>query len=574
MKLFHKFFIALLFISLVPLIVYNIILFNTTGATLRKVIDRNNINTLNNIVIEVNKFFIEVEGELNLARQIEHNPKMPLFRKNTLIMGRISSSPIVMSVCLLDENYKVFTGMAKDSVSFGLEVDKDLAAKAKVSGRVELGKLSVSKLKGQYFDLVYPMTTKPASYCYFRMDVTPLFKRINAYLRSDRSNATQEIILFDESGGSARSNPTQNNSDIFGSYDRYKDRNKEKIFGENGFVRAVSMTGGPGWLVAFSESESSAYAPIAGLELGSITLIIFSIALALFGAYLLAANLTRPIKGLVSGMDIVSKGNLNHKVPEISNDELSKLASFFNLMTVRLKELQVEMKKSERLSTIGQMSNIIGHEIRNPLSAMRNATYLIRMELAKKTDTDPNLLQRVGIIESEINVANKIINDMLDFSRTRQPVLSRHDINNLIKEVIEENPIPENIKYSLQLAEIPKIDTDIDEIRQVLRNLINNAVDSMRASGGTLTISTGKADLKRRDISIGAVFFEVADTGCGIKKEDIAKIYEPFFSTKAKGTGLGLAVVKRVVEERHNGTVDVKSEIGKGTVFTVKIPAA
>lgn len=575
MKLFHKFFVALLLISLVPLIVYSIILVNTTGLTLKRVIDRNNENTLGNVVIEMNKYFVEVEDELNLARRLERSPSAKSFEKTNLIMSRVSQSRVLWGVSVLDQSLRVLTGMAKNSVAPGMDVDKKLVARASASGEVEMGRLSAPRDGPPTFDLVYPMSTAPQTFCYFRMSVEPVLKRLNAYMHRDEAGAGQEIILLDGQGGAAGTGPLAGKVDATALYEKYGGRDREKIFSDGGYVRAVSRTGGPGWLVVFSEPEAAAYSAITALKIGSAVLIIFSAGLALAGAFTLAGGLAKPISTLVSGMEIVSKGNLGHRVPEgATDDELSQLASFFNSMTEKLKGLQEEVKRTERLSTIGQMSNIIGHEIRNPLSAIRNATYLIKLELSKRQDVDPKLLQRVDIIESEIKATNKIINDMLDFSRARQPVVSKHDLNSLIKEVLDETPPPQNVGVELKLGEAPKVSMDVDEIRQVLRNLINNSVDAMKASGGTLTLRTGQGKMDRHGTALAAVFVEVSDTGAGINAEDMKKIFEPFFSTKAKGTGLGLAVVKRVVEERHNGTITAASEAGKGSAFTVKLPAA
>ena len=157
---------------------------------------------------------------------------------------------------------------------------------------------------------------------------------------------------------------------------------------------------------------------------------------------------------------------------------------------------------------------------------------------------------------------------MLSYSRSREPVLSKRNINEVISNIIEDTVIPQNIQLQLMLnPEIPEVAIDVEEIKQVIRNLVNNAIDSMeKKETGILTLTTSF------DKTSNSVCVEISDTGCGIPPENLEKIFEPFFSTKSKGTGLGLSVVKRIIEERHKGKIEVKSILGQGTTFYVKLP--
>lgn len=574
MKLFHKFFIALLLIALVPLIIYSVVLVSNTGSTLKRVIDRNNVNTLSIIVRDVNKFFSEVEEELNIARYIERNQSIPQAEKSRLIITRLSNSKLLSGIYLLDDGMKIVTGLSKiEDGSQGL--NRQLLQRSAQTGDVELGGICRAEDGTPYFDIVYPAGSKTREYLYFRVALDGMAKRMSAYLKQEGESRAKEAVILDDTGGrlSSLSGAGNGSPEVFR---QLSGREKENVFMENGNVRIVSRSGGPGWVVMFSEPRSSAYAPVSRLWIGSIILIIFSAGLALLGAFVLAGNLTKPVKNLISGIEIVASGNLDYRVPELSGDELSKLAALFNSMTIKLKGLQEDIKKTERLSTIGQMANILGHEIRNPLSAIRNSAYLMKIESQKATGSmDPKLAKRIDVIESEIKSMDKIINDMLDFSRTRQPVLSKQDINAVLKGIIEEDPLPSNINLVFELGDVSYANIDSEEMKQVVRNLVNNAVHSMKDSPhGTLTVITGKCTVQSDGKNRSGIFFEIKDTGCGIRRDEIHKIFEPFFSTKSHGTGLGLAVVKRVIEERHHGTISVRSEEGKGTSFFVKIPSA
>jgi len=230
-----------------------------------------------------------------------------------------------------------------------------------------------------------------------------------------------------------------------------------------------------------------------------------------------------------------------------------------------LKEAQEKLIRSERLAAIGQLAGGVGHDLRNPLGAIKNAIYYVRGKVAKSelVQKEPRVMQFLDIIDDEINSANKIINDLLGFSRVGKPAVSPSRIESVIDEALSRTTIPGNIELTKKLdAGLPELKIDTDQIRQVLVNMIINAVEAM-PEGGKLTIGTRKKDK----------FLEVviADTGCGIPQENVGKIFDPLFTTKAKGIGLGLAVCKAIIE-RHEGHVEVESEVGKGSTFTIKLP--
>jgi nitrogen fixation/metabolism regulation signal transduction histidine kinase len=325
--------------------------------------------------------------------------------------------------------------------------------------------------------------------------------------------------------------------------------------------------------MALQEPARIAYAEVTRLWVGAITLVVFTVCFALFVAMFLAKSLSRPIENLIAGIEVVASGNLEHKVEAVSNDELGKLATIFNNMTVKIKEMQEEIKKTTRLSSIGQMANILGHEIRNPLSAMTNSIYLIKRLMTKMTNVNPIMIKSTDIIESEIKSTSRIIDNMLDFSRTRPPVLTERDLISVVNDIMAATKVPDNIKLQLELTGLYKVMVDIEEIKQVVRNLVNNAIDAMsEMDNAMLKLRVKNSVIFKGNASIPAACLDVMDTGCGMKPDVIKKIFEPFFSTKSKGTGLGLAVVAKIVEERHSGVIEVNSVPGRGTTFSVKLP--
>ena len=243
-----------------------------------------------------------------------------------------------------------------------------------------------------------------------------------------------------------------------------------------------------------------------------------------------------------------------HRKLEGMNQELEKRVEE---RTRELKEANRELVKTERLAAIGQMASIISHEIRNPLAVISNATRLIKMLLRAP---EPKVDKQIHIIEQEIKQANSIINEVLSYARTREMMLSMIDVNSYLQDILSAYP-PENGLSVVEDfdEESVRVKIDAEEMKQALRNIISNAIEVM-PNGGTLRVGT------RVGRKLVCIF--VSDTGPGITEEVRRKMFAPFFTTKARGTGLGLAVVSKAIA-RHKGKLFIKSEEGKGTTFQI-----
>ena len=225
--------------------------------------------------------------------------------------------------------------------------------------------------------------------------------------------------------------------------------------------------------------------------------------------------------------------------------------------TRELKAATSELVKTERLAAIGQMASIISHEIRNPLAVISNATRLLKLLV---TSPNPKAVKQFGIIEAEIKQANSIISEVLGYARTRELMLTTIDLNSYLREILLSQPVAPGLTVQDEIdPESVRIKVDAEEIKQALRNVISNAVEAMQGSG-TLTVGTR---VGRRVVCIF-----VSDTGPGIPDEVRHKMFAPFFTTKARGTGLGLAVVGKAIS-RHKGKLFIKSELGKGSCFQI-----
>jgi PAS domain S-box-containing protein len=230
----------------------------------------------------------------------------------------------------------------------------------------------------------------------------------------------------------------------------------------------------------------------------------------------------------------------------------------------RLEEMVDErtrkLREAERMAAIGELAAMIGHDLRNPLTGIAGAAYFLKTKYGPREDD--TIKKMLEIIENDIEYSNKIINDLLEYSRSINLELSATNSKRLVEEALVTFKVPENIRILNLTMDEPEIEVDIQKMRRVILNLVNNAIDAMPAGGEIIIRSkTTKENLE--------LYF--TDTGKGIPEEIIDKIWKPLFTTKAKGMGFGLSICKRVVES-HGGTISVKSKIGEGTTFIITLP--
>lgn len=225
-----------------------------------------------------------------------------------------------------------------------------------------------------------------------------------------------------------------------------------------------------------------------------------------------------------------------------------------------MEKLEKQLLQSEKLAATGKLAAGVAHEINNPLANISLYTQL----LLKKTKDD-GVKSKLGIINEEAHRAAHIVKGLLEFAHQSEPKLTPTDINTEIDKVISIlNPRFKNIKIIAALSPLPLIQADSDQIRQVIMNILTNSIESI-TENGEITVKT---ESKQNYIEIS-----IADNGCGIPKENMGKIFDPFFTTKGpgEGTGLGLSICYGIIK-RHNGSIEVKSEVGKGTTFIIKLP--
>lgn len=232
--------------------------------------------------------------------------------------------------------------------------------------------------------------------------------------------------------------------------------------------------------------------------------------------------------------------------------------------TRQLLEAQDELVRKEKLAVLGQVAGSVGHELRNPLGVMSNAVYFLQTVLA---DADDSVKEYLSIIKNEITGSERIVSDLLDSVRIKPPHPEAVSVAELIEQSLRKCNVPPFVTVKLDIpATLPPLRVDALQIHQVLRNLISNGIEAM-PEGGVLEIRA-VVDEAAKNVTIG-----VRDGGIGMTPEQVGKLFQPLYTTKARGIGLGLVVVKNLTEA-NGGRVEVQSEPGKGSVFRVILPAA
>lgn len=315
-----------------------------------------------------------------------------------------------------------------------------------------------------------------------------------------------------------------------------------------------------GWLRIMMD-RTSLQDRLSGLLIRTLAVSGAFILLGAFLCLILLRRSLRIIQPLLAATQKIAAGDLQTTVPVTSEDELGQLATSFNAMTTSLRQLQEELVQKEKLAAVGQLASGVGHELRNPLGVIKNAVYYLKMKLPQD---DEKLAKHIKIMEREVDNSTKIISDLLGFSRTRKPAIAPNDINRVVEDALSGVEVPANIRIAKEFGHgLPSAMVDPDQMRQVFLNLALNAVQAMN-EGGMLNITTRQVN--------GGIEIQFKDSGCGIPQESLNRLFDPFFTTKSRGIGLGLAVSHGIVE-RHNGKIEVQSAVGRGSTFTVTVPA-
>jgi len=295
--------------------------------------------------------------------------------------------------------------------------------------------------------------------------------------------------------------------------------------------------------------------------------------LGLVGAVVLAKRITGPLQKLVEGTVRISKGDFTQTITVSSRDEIGDLARSFNEMTRDLLETRRRMEdasrrliQAEKLASIGRISASIAHEIRNPLTSVK----LNIQKLTQNERLDEEEKEHLSISQEGIGQIEKFIKELLNFTRVSTLNPERFSIVQIVEESLklmrhsfQEEKIILEKRFA---ADLPAVVVDGDKMRQVFLNILRNAVEAV-GEGGRIDVEISRV----KESGVAMVKVSISDDGCGIPEKDWENIFEPFYTTKASGFGLGLSNARKIVEQ-HRGSIKIAKANVKGTTFEVCIP--
>jgi len=357
--------------------------------------------------------------------------------------------------------------------------------------------------------------------------------------------------------------------------------------GERRVGMAAALPGTP-WVVWLEFPRSAALAPLGlFLERTALATVVILL-LGALAAWGLGRRIAVPLREVTGAAEAMAAGRYSGRVNVGRQDEIGRLGGAFNAMADqveehqrelerrvedrtsevrsalrRLQETQDQLVRREKLAILGQLASGVGHELRNPLGVMSNAVYYLDMVIE---DPRPEVKEYLGILRNQIGLSEKIVEDLLDFARVRPPQRERAPLAEIVDEQLGRLGPTNGVVVERQFPDdLPHPWVDRVQTGQVVLNLLSNAVQAMEGSGGTLTLRGSTAEP-------GRVRLEVVDTGAGMEPDTLAKIFEPLFTTRARGIGLGLAVA-RSLAEANEGSLSAASRPDGGSTFTLDLPA-
>ena len=328
---------------------------------------------------------------------------------------------------------------------------------------------------------------------------------------------------------------------------------------------ALPDGGGPVALILRSRTEQLRFLNEIHTELG-VTAVV-AVLLATLLSFAVARTITRPLAAITGVMrDVAATGDLTRKIVLRSNDrwddeDAQLLAATFNTLTDSVSRAQREMAQRERLSSLGRLSTVIAHEVRNPLMIIKAALHTLR----KPAVTPDDVREVASDIDGEVIRLNRVVNDVLDFARPIAFELADTDITALCRESATAAQATPGVEVTVELdPAVGSIVTDAERLRAALVNVIVNARHAVEGQDTQrVTLTTRREN--------DAVMITVADTGVGIERANLPRVFDPYFTTKRGGTGLGLPLTKNIVDGL-GGTIAAASEPGRGTEIRISLP--
>jgi len=578
--------IAFISLAVVPLLLVGGILAWQSYTTLERENLKLQVEMGQGVLNKVEGFFEEVEQRLTLAGKLDalqtqdHNGQRGIFN---LLM----SMDMFESLRMLDQQGQTrfyLSRLGLSSVDAGNHAGDDEFVIAKMNVEVYYSPVRFDETTGEpILTIAIPFLNVHSGVVDEVLVAKVRFKKIWNLVADVKANSGQSIYIVDRQGRLvAHRNPSLV---LRGTLFKVPDHDgiQSGLTGERAVIAVHTVKlGKQEFNIVAEQTTSEAFAlAINSVRITAALVVIALLAAGILG-FLIVRQIVRPIQDMAATARAVSAGDLSRRVEFNRSDELGVLAGAFNSMTMQLrtlinnleqkvaerttqlKDAQAELIRQERLATLGKLTATIAHEIRNPLATVNTSIFSIGAAM-EKNDTE-RIKRALTLAERNVRRCDNIITELLDYTRKLEIRPDKVNIDRWMNGILDEQTFPEGIECRRNLNCGLEVRIDREHMRRAVINVITNAVHALseeNSPGNELTIETA--------ISGQNLAIRIIDTGPGIPDNLQQKIFEPLFSTKGFGVGLGLSIAKDIMEKHHGG-IDIKSKVGEGTTVILWMP--
>ncbi|MCX5701620.1 MAG: ATP-binding protein [Candidatus Omnitrophica bacterium] len=570
-KLWVRIAIILLTIVTIPVVLLGVLLINTSQKAVRSSVLNNHKQIVIRTAEEIGLFVKKPQDILNITAAMLGIVYPAPWKQETVLVELVLNQPIFMRAATVD-----LSGEEIASSELGKAFVWDIPKEA--LEEIEGGKVYISEVK--ILDNHTPFVT-------MAVPINKMGRRVATLIAEVNLRGMWDIIDNIRIGNTGRAFLVSKGGVLIAHQDKKRVLKNENMMEqkevqlvlagktdaveledklEGKLISSYAPIPGLDWGVVLRQQQDEAYLFSKVMKIQSWIIIIFSELVVVLVSIFMSKVFARPIKTLASRIKRVAAGDLDHKIKIKMRDDIGELIRSFNDMTKKLKKARL----NERLSAIGEAVAWITHELKNSLISIKSF-----VQLFPQRHKDEKFVHKFAkLIPQEIERLEGMFKELSDFSSHSELKLARVNVKEIIDgvlEIMKEGLIEKkiNISYNTQNDNY-YIQADPERLRRVFMNLIINSVNAM-PNGGLLTVSIGLGGNKYSEIP-ECLEVKVTDTGIGMSREALDKIFEPFHTTKDGGMGLGLTIGRKIIEQ-HGGNIYAESEINKGTTFVVRLPA-
>jgi len=580
-RLLTRLLVSHIFLVTVPLFFTGNILTNTAQQAIEETILERNLELARRSTMQIESSVEKARDILRLSAQQPAVYAQDRINQELLINSMVNEFPIFKKIVILDTTGRVLASTSYQSVSGSITTNGSLPVLAR--GWPYISEVYVSDEKLPLMDLAEAIRlhNEVIGILWAVVDLRAMWALVDNNVIGELGEAFifrgdgQYIAHSDRRKVYARSHFEEQDivqavADKHSARKIYVNRDGTEM------IAAYAPIGGRDWGVVIQQPTSEAFASARKMRLQILLLIIISSGMAALIAFFYTRQIVKPVQLLVTAIDRVAAGDLHQRIQIPSKDEIGQLAERFNTMAARLLDIQNKLKRTERFETLGKLSSVLSHEIRNPLNSMVINMQLLRREFSRPRRDARKMEHYHQVVASEIKRVDDLVSNFLLIAKPPKLEKSECKLAKLLDEIITlhmPRALSQGIRVERDYAE-PNISAliDVKKMHQVFLNIFLNAVEAMQGGGRIIVglrrhLATSADDGEAETLAV--VSFR--DTGKGMMPEDLNHIFDFYFSKKEHGTGIGLSIAQQIVEE-HGGYIRVKSNIEAGSEFTIYLP--